>query len=73
MPGLAQFKWKDQARNDGRIEKHFEKSTHLDKSEIRAAVIEHHDFVDHGQFQVCGRIVHRHTGIFREQDNEKRR
>jgi hypothetical protein len=34
-------------------------------------VIQHHDFVDHGQFQMGGRIIHRHAGIFRQQDDEK--
>src|SRR6266542_4696633 len=41
-----------------------------DQSECRTAVIEHHHFVDHRQFQVCVRIIDGHASIFCEQDDE---
>jgi hypothetical protein len=53
------------------VEKELEEGAQFDETEIRTAVIQHHDLVDHGQFQMGGRIIHRYAGIFRQQDDEK--
>ena len=34
-----------------------------DEGEVRPAVVEHHDLVDHGQFQVRVRVVHGDAGV----------
>ncbi len=41
------------------------------RGQRRAAVVEHHGFVNHRQFQVRVRIVERHAAIFRQQHGNK--
>ena len=41
-----------------------------DHAERRAAVVEHHDLVDHGQLEVGVRVVERDAAVLGEQDDE---
>ena len=53
------FKGHDQPGDNGCVEKQFAERPQFYKAEVRTAVVQYHDFVNHGQFQMGGRIVHR--------------
>ena len=54
-------------------EPHFERRRVLDHREIRTAMVEHHNFMNHGQLKMrCG-IVHRDTSILRKKNDTQAR
>ena len=64
--------WNQQPGDDRSEHEEFHRSAVEDRAQRWTAVVEHHHFVDHRQFQVRRRVVDRYARAFRQQHDQQR-
>ena len=53
-----------QISNQGTIHRKLQVGGMKNQTQIKPAVVQNHNFMNHGQFQMRFRIIHRHTAVF---------